>query len=152
MKHIKEIFEDFESDESEDVLQTLKDICQDIKDDGFTINFINNYYISKSRWTSIYPDLSNSGVDLLEISKPKLKCFKLSEVKDVVDRIKLYLGNNFNYCMTYNYTRVDGRLSDGLGTYIPGETNANIEVHKIVIIYNRKDRSYYGALWPYKNI
>lgn len=136
MKYLK-IFENFESDERLDLVQTLDDICLDLSDEGFTIDFHNEWTIDNKYILEICPGLNRYSVaDYIDISKePK---FKLSDVEDTITRLRTYLDENSNYftsiAYVYNYgwVNINDINSSNLTTYF------NTYIMKVIIIYNKQ--------------
>lgn len=95
MNHIK-LFESFESESFEDII----DICLELEDDGFIVKKSNfGLSIYKMVFTNVY----------------KIGNFKYSEVEEVVERIKNYIGDNFSGI------RIDFTLDSTFGN--GGKTN-----------------------------
>lgn len=99
MKYIK-LFEN-----NDEMIQTLKDICLDLEDEGFVIvyNKTDGFNTSHSMDRRSYEMVKNIKYRMINyISKLNERCFSSSEVKDTIDRIENYLGDKFYYVITNN--------------------------------------------------
>lgn len=90
MKHIKSkrIFES----RDEEFLEDIKDICLELQDEGFTVNFYNDFatrlIIRKFDYQP--PHLSNDAIS-----------FKYDEVTEVIERMKSFLGDKLKSVEVY---------------------------------------------------
>ena len=95
MKHIKtyKIFEEYGSE----IIETIKDICLEIDDKGYATCISHDVAFNYFLWVNKKRN---------EMSSP---AFQYDEVKDVIDRLKDYLGNKLLWTrmMDVNSTWVD---------------------------------------------
>lgn len=93
MRHLKEYNENFKErglyfknleSERKEVNDTIKDICLDLTDEGFKVDFVNS---TTTTFTSI---TITKVANLYE----KFEFYPYSEISDVVERLKLYLGGS----------------------------------------------------------
>lgn len=82
MKHLKKFNEDLQSQDYEEIVEEIKDILIDLKDEGF---FTNSYYVDavKYIYTSICRYDSNSSAP----SITEKEAFYWYEIKDVINRL-----------------------------------------------------------------
>lgn len=135
MRQIK-LFEDFES---EDSLQTLKDICLELEDEGLKVSFKNSIDYGFKRMLELIPELYCKDFDFIDITKDSIESstFKFShEIENCLNRIKLYLGDSFSYCpfqildeAGYHHWVID---DDNLFNF----SEYNGKITRIIIIYN----------------
>jgi len=88
MKYLKK----FNESKYDDMISDLKDICLELSDSGFTIEFQHGYisshlYISKP---SGHSDLPING-----ISPNYYKAFDVKEIDEILKRIEEYLGDKW---------------------------------------------------------
>lgn len=81
---------------NDDIIQTLEDICLDLKDEGFTIRIIQSK-ISNSEILKISKINEKKEISYLYIAMnpTMLIPHKLSTIKETIDRIKSYLHDKF---------------------------------------------------------
>lgn len=86
MKHIKTFNEIVViKSVSDDMIEDIKDICQELKDDGF---YVNVYQLDQCVLITKRKLLNNgSSYHLVE--------FNYNDVSEVIERLKDYLGNRF---------------------------------------------------------
>lgn len=148
--HIK-IFEDFESES--DRLQTLRDICVDIRDEGFACTF-HESVIKNPEILKICPDLKDKRSNFINIYKPHNETsqthesvihFKISDVKETTDRIKNYLGDRLNCCvfgLSYNAYTTNMSWSSTMplrdAYYLEKFVASDDDIWKVIVIYNNQ--------------
>lgn len=102
MNHLKSYSKLFE--DKEDTLQTLKDICLDLGDEGFIIRNSDGYFGSTNTMDAEsqerFYNIRNTPMKSLTINKVSSsiqKSFKIIDTKDTINRIKSYLGGKLYY-------------------------------------------------------
>lgn len=106
MKYLK-LFEDIE--DNEEIKKVIEEICYDITDDGFIVRqredsffseMSNQDYLTKQKMKEI----AGESVNFIQIYKnDQIDKFMFSEIKETVERIKVYLGDRLYYSMiNYN--------------------------------------------------
>lgn len=92
---------------SDEIFQTIKDICLDLEDEEFSITCLSSSNFQAI--TNMDPDsrektksIRDKLVGYVSITKQNngLQEFTLSEIIDTVNRIKTYLGDRFYYSMS----------------------------------------------------
>lgn len=91
MNHIKsyKLFEN--KDNLQEVIETVKDICLELQDDGYTIDL--DFHPASNYNILIIKKLSSTIVN----GNPELLEFNLSDVREVIDRLLEYLSRNRDY-------------------------------------------------------
>ena len=91
MKHLKTKIL-FEKVDVYEMAEDIKDICLEIEDEGFSISY-GNYNYFRNLAGNIVITKGGKGGSVADDSL--LNEFKYSEVVDVVDRLKSYIGDRF---------------------------------------------------------
>lgn len=96
MRYIK-LFEAWSDNTDNDTISTLKDICLELEDKGFVIEFDYHYNKNTMLHTGIII-IARPQADVTDedgIKYDWLNTFNLNEVMEVIDRIKDYLGDRW---------------------------------------------------------
>ena len=108
MRYLK-TYESNNSTELEEIKKTIEEICYDITDDGFKF-LIDNTYLNRD----ITDSNISASLNYVSIFYPNIKgysSYSYSEVKEVVDRVKNYLGDRVINC------KVRGNINGKHGWY-----------------------------------
>src|ERR1035437_5653171 len=134
MKHLKTI-RIFESSERE---EDIKDICLELEDDGFSVTYNSALGPIKAIGIKLQHHSSHSTLvsPLKDYGNTDNTFFDYEQVKEVVDRIMLYLGDKFVslYIVDHNQQLCTLRVEKGVH-FTCGFGNKPIRVNLVIIKY-----------------